>query len=808
MGAPPMSDFISDLRFAWRTLFRSPGAASIAILALALGIGVNISMFIYVDSILLHPFPYPRLERIVTLWETRPHSPTDTGALAPANYFDWRDQSHSFAEIARYRGEDAIVSGAAGSERVQACLVSPEFFQVMGIAPKLGRTFSGSEDNASEADWVVVSEGFWSTHLGGTADLANEGLIVNGHRVRVVGVMPDRFDYPLGTEMWIPVKHEPAEGAERTVHSFAAIALLRPDVTVDQAGSEAKSIAERLSKLYGNTNEGRGFAIIPLRDMGERVTQRFLEALLGAALFVLLLACANVGNLQVARATARHREFAVRSALGAGRYRIARHLVAECLVLSLAAAVAGLVLASWNLDFGRRGIPALAFREVPGLRAAKINPEVVLYTLGLSVIAGLICSLPSILQLLGRAGTDLGSSLRERGTGNSVGSHGQSVRSALIVFELALSLVLLVGAGLMVKTFEKLLDLNQGFDPTNVLTMKVTLPPTDYADAPRRTALYDRVLTAMRSAADVRAAAIMVNSGSADGLLLEGREKPRPGEPRPETIITSAQYLEAMHIPLMRGRWLKESDRPDTQKVAVISKNLADHYWRNADPIGHRIRLERDGEWFTVVGVAGNVIEDWFQNVPAPRVYLSYTQKSPSEVAFAVRTNNDPLAAVASLKEAVRAGDANLPVYDVATLKRMMMDERSGVAAAARMMTTYAVIALLLAITGVYAVVSYFVTARTHDFGVRMALGASRNDVMRMTLRQTTWLVGLGLAVGLPLSILLAHALSAALFGVVTIEPGTFVIFSAVLASAALVASYLPSRRATHIDPMEALRVE
>lgn len=804
-----MTELLGDFRFAWRTLFRSPAAASIAILALALGIGVNVGIFVWVNGILLHPYPYPRLERIVTLWETLPRSASETGALAPANYFDWKEQSRSFAQIARYQTEDAIVSGVAGAEQVRACRASPAFFEVLGMRAKLGRVLSGGEDDPSHSDDAVVSEGFWTSHMAANTDLSNALLTVNGHRVHVIGVMPDDFDLPLATKLWLPIRRSAAESEQRAIHSFAAIALLRPGVTASQAGDEAKGIFERLGQLYPLTNESRGASVIPLKNLGEGVTNRFVESLLGAALFVLLLACANVGNLQIARAAARQREFAVRSALGASRFRIARQFLAESLVISLAAGVAGLLLATWNLANSQTAIPEGAFRFVPGLRTAHLNSDVVLYTLLLSLVAGLLSSLPAILQLTGRTGFDLGYALRERGAGNSIASHGQRARSALIVFELALSLVLLIGAGLMVGTFRRMLDLNQGFDPSNVLTMRISLPQESYAGESSRTVFYDRALDGMRSLPDVKAAALAARLGPADRLSIEGREEPRAGEPRPGLVSTSARYLEVMHIPLLSGRWIAETDRPDSQKVIVISRNLAEHYWGGQrDPLGHRIRLEKDGQWFTVVGVAGDVIDDWFNNRVSPLAYVPYTQASPPAAEFLARTPDDPLRSVPSMKRAIGTADPNLPVYDVATLKWAMSQERGGVRAAADSMTTYAVIALLLAITGVYGVVSFFVTARTHEFGIYMALGASRGDVLRMTLRQTMWLLALGLGLGLPLSILLARAMSAALFGVVSVKAATFVEFSMVLAAAALLASYLPSRRATHIEPMEALRVE
>jgi putative ABC transport system permease protein len=584
-----------------------------------------------------------------------------------------------------------------------------------------------------------------------------------------------------------------------------AVGLLKPDVSAAEARAELTAIGSRLEHEYPKTNEDRGLLTAPLAELSDQVTTHFVFTLLGASGFVLLLACANIGNLQLARAAHREKEIAVRAALGASRFQVARHLVAESVLTAAVAGIVGLLAASWYNDYAKSQIPAVAMRLVPGLRTMHVDFTTILLTLLAALLAGLLCSLPAIAQVVHRKmRADLNDVLR--GRGSSASPARNRLRSALIVFELALALVLLVGAGLMVQTFDRLLYLNQGFDPKNVLTMQISLPATEYRETARITSFYDQVLQGLATLHGVPAAGLSSSLGPAERLSIEGRAELRASDPRPDLKAISSRYLEAMRIPLLEGRSISARDRFDSPRVVVIGETVARTYWPHANPIGHRIRLNAQSAWLTVVGVSGDVIEDWFSGRPSPTAYLSYAQFPASSAALVLRTSGDPLQSASAARRQIGKVDRDLPVYDLQTMEQMIGESRSGVRAAANQMTLYAVIALLLAATGIYAVISYFVVARTHDIGVRMALGASRADVLKMTMRQTARLIATGLAIGIPLAVLLARLMSSALDNVVDLNPATFALFAGVLTVCALLAGYLPARRATRIDPITALR--
>ncbi len=802
-----VNSLFRDIRYAIRVLLKSPVATSVAVLALALGIGVNASIFITVSALILHPLPYPHLERIVTIWETPPKLHDQKSSFAPANFNDLKNETRSFEKLAAYRGWDASLTSTVTPERVRAMLVSPSFFSVLGSSAEIGRVFAADEDQPSRSRVAVVSEGFWKSHLGGSSSAIGKSISLDGLSYAVVGVMPDSFDYPLGTQLWTPLTVESAAARERDSHSLMALGLLKPGVSAAEAGAETATLASRLAEQYPKTNQDRSMLVVPLRDLTDRVTNHFVITLLGAAGFVLLLACANIGNLQLAQATKREREIAVRAALGASRLQIARQLFTENVLISAAAGVVGLLLASWNNTLMRSNIPAVALREVPGLRTMHVDSTVVVFTMIAALIAGVLCGLPMISQVVNRRmRADVNDVLRGRGGSASTTPARNRLRTVLVVFELTLALVLLVGAGLMVKTFDRLLYLYQGFDSKKLLTMQVSLPATEYRGAPQISGFYDRALEGLGTIRGVRAAALSSSIGSAERFAIEGQPEPRPADPHPEVIAVSAHYFEAMRIPVLEGRSITETDRRGARPVAVISENVARYYWPKSDPIGHKIRLDAQSEWLTIVGVTGNVIEDWFTNQPAPAAYISYSQFPASQAMFLLRTAGDPMQAASPARFAIRRVDKELPVYELKTMEQSMSEQRGGVRAAAQTMTTYAVIALLLAVSGIYAMISYFVAARTHDIGVHMALGANRNDVLRMTMGQSLRLTMTGLAFGIPLAMLLAHVMSSALYNVVNIDTATFGIYAGVLFLSALVASYLPSRRATHIDPIAALR--
>lgn len=803
-----MIGFFQDLRYAARSLLHSRLTTVIAVLALALGVGVNASSFISIDSIVLHPLPYPRLDHIVSIWGTLPKSRSEQTPLSPADFADLKAQSSSFAAVAAYRAWDASLTRNGIPERIESAVVTPDFFTVLGTNPRLGRTFT-HEPEAAHARVAVISEGFWKSHLAASSTAIGRPVFLNGRSYTVIGVMPDRFDFPLGTEIWAPLTFDAAEQHDRDHRNLMAIGLLRPGVSPQQASAELGSIASRLQTMYPLTDQDRSAIVNPLASMVDRVTSHFVVTLLGAAGFVLLLACANIGNLQLARATNREKEIAVRAALGASRFRIARELFAEALVISGIASVVGLLLASWNLAYMKSSIPAFAMRIVPGLRNMHVDTTVILFTIGVSFLAGLLCSLPAIGQVVvRRMRADLHNSLRGRGGAQGSTPSHNALRTALIVFELALALVLLVGAGFMVKTFERLLNVNQGFDPKNLLTMGVSLPAAQYRNPAQLVSFYDGVLEQFATLHGASKAGLASYLGPPDHFLIEGQPPPRPGEPSPDMRAVSGHYLESMRIPIIEGRSISDADRSGSPPVVVLSENLARHYFPHSSPIGHRIQLNAGSGWLTVVGVSANVIEDWFENQPASLAYISYAQFPSSQARLYLRTTGDPMQSAAAAARDVRRVGKEVPVFDVKSMERAMYEERGGVHAAATSMTSYAVIALLLAVTGIYAVVSYFVAARTHDIGVHMALGASRVQVLGMTMKQSLRFIGFGLVFGVPLAVLLSRLMSSALFNVVQIDAWTFIMFAAVLVASGLLASYLPSRRATRIDPMVALRNE
>jgi putative ABC transport system permease protein len=797
-----MFNFLRDLNYAFRTLCKAPAAAGVAIFALAAGIGVNVSAFIVVNGVLLHPMPFANLERIQTIWQNNPQLHLDRSTVSPADFLDLQRQAASFESLAACRSVASTLKISGGSEAVRTAEVSPAFFTVLSGKAARGRVIT------KDVNAVVVSDAFWKTRLAGAPDVLGKSLTLSTGTVTIVGVMPDQFDYPLGTEVWSPLVLTPAESQQRNTHSLQLLGLLKPGATLNQAAAEVSSLSTRLASAYPATNSNEAFTVIPLQDLTEGTTNRFVSVILGAACFVLLLACANIGNLQLARATNRQKEIAVRAALGASRFQIARGLLAESLLLSVLAGFLAVLLADWNNVYTKQNIPAIAMRVVPGLRTMSVDPSVLFFALCVSVIAGVLCSLPAILHLVRRASHDnLEESLRERAALASQHSSG-AFRGSLVVSELALALVLLIGAGLMVGTFHRLLDLNQGFDPKGILSARVSLQQAAYLDTVHRLSYFDRALTSLRTLPGVSAAALSADLGKPNFFAIGARSAHRSGEPVPNIIAASGLYLSALRIPVLEGRGISIADTARSTRVIVLSKTFAQFYWPNTSALGQRIQLAKGGEWFKVVGVSGDVIQDWFAGTPASLAYVSYAQLVPTDAEFAVRTVGNPLALAPPVRTQLQSLDPAVPLLDVTSLEQALAEERSGVRAAARTMSTYAGIALLLAITGIYAVVSFLVSMRTRDLGIHIALGATGADILKMMTRQTGQLIVLGVGGGLFLSLVLTRIMSHMLFEVVQLDAALWFMLTAGLLAAALLAAYLPALRATHIDPVNALRQE
>ena len=808
-----MNNLLRDVRYALRVLLKSRGAAAVSVLALALGIGANVSCFTTVNALVLHPLPYSGLDRIMTLWETTSTARGELDSVSAANFLDWKARSHAFERMAAYRGWDATLTGAGDPERVQACLASAELFELLGLRPLMGRTFAADETEPGRDAVVVVSQGFWRSRMSSAPDAVGRTLRLGGRPYRVVGIMPSEFDFPLATDLWVPLALTGEEKNQRGARDLMVLGRLKPATTVAQARAEMDGIAQRLSVEYPKTNQDRLVSTIPLRERINNVTDRFCLTLLGAAGFVLLLACANVGNLQLSRAVAHRKMIAVQTALGASRFRIARQLAMEGLILSLTGGTLGLFLASWNMDFDRTVmIPRIILRYVAGIQYMRVDHTVVWFTVAASLAAGLLCGLPAIYHVLrpGAAESPI-EVLKEGGRGCGMGSSRSNLRNVLVASEVTIALVLLVGAALMVSTFRRMLTISPGHETRNLLKMEVALPAQEYRDDARTTAFYDRALRELAAIRGVQDAGATGSMPAAEGVFMEGRPLARPGEPVPAVQAVSARYLQALGLPLAHGRFLSAQDGPDAPRVVVVSESVARYYWpgqRGGDAIGRRIRLAGGAApWLTVVGVVGDV-RDWFTYNPLPRAYVPSAQAPRRAVQIVMRTSVDPTRVIPGVRAAMHAVDANQPVYDLMSMEQAIAEQTSGVHMAADTMTIYAGIALLLAVTGIYAVVAYSVVQRTHEIGIRMALGAGRAEILKMTVGFALRIAALGLAVGLPLAFLLMQFVSRVLYGVVVVDTLILGIFTLVLAGAAVVAGYISARQASRVDPLTALRAD
>jgi putative ABC transport system permease protein len=808
-----MNSLLLDFRYALRALLKSPGATVVTVLALALGIGVNTGAFTWVNTLVLHPFAYPNLERIATVWESIPKLGAERDLVAPANFFNWKDQDHSFERLALYRPWDANFTGASEPERIQACLVTADFFAVLGMQPALGRVFSQREEEPSASRVVVVSHGFWQRRLGSDPNAVGRTISLDKANYTIAGVMPPDFDYPLATDLWAPLVLDPREKNQRAAHTVMVLGMLRPGASAAEARAALGIVAHRLAREYPATNEARSVDVVPLRELGSHETERFVLLLQGTAFFVLLLACANVANLQLARATTRQRQFAVEAALGAGRFRVVRQLMAESTLVALLGGGLGIWLESWDLAYATAHVPSEILRFVPGMRTMHLDGGVAAFTLLISLAAGILCSAPAVLLVLRRsAAEDLSVTLKEGGRGSSSGAAHSRIRSALVTAEVAIALILLAGAGMMVETFRHMLTADPGYNPKNLLTMRIALPKSSYPSPERIAAYYDRALTALAGLPGVRVSAASADLGAAGGFRIEGRPEPRPGETQPGVKAVSGHYFETMEFPIRLGRAISPQDGPDSPRVVVLTETLARHYWpaypQTGDPVGRQVKLgDAQSPWLTVVGVSGDV-KNWFTGQPEPAAYVPYAQTPSPSMLMLLRTSGDPLAAATGARAALRGVDRDPPIYDVKSMEQVIAWQTSGVGGAAFSMEKFAVFALLLAITGIYAVSSYAVAQRTHEIGVRMALGARQADVMKMVVGQSFRMAGTGLAIGLPVAYILARVVSSLIYNVIPVDVGAILAFTLLLGFASLLATYFPAQRAARVDPAIALHNE
>ncbi len=805
-----MNTLWQDLRYGARILLKKPGFTAVAVITLALGIGANTAIFSVVDALLLRPLPYHEPGRLVMLSEKLRVGRRST--IPYPNFADWRERARSFEGMASVRGESFNLTGVDRPVQLRGRTVNWNFFQLLGVQPQLGRLFVESDDRYGAAPTALISNAMWKERFGGQASVVGKKLLLNGDAYEVIGVLPPGFEYFRADDLYVPIglslKPKTAFVDRGSAMGLYAVARLKPGVGLEQASREMAGIAAQLEQEYPQVNSGKSAQAEWLQDVMSENVRQSLWVLFGAVAFILLIACVNVANLLLVRAADRHKEMALRLALGAGRGRIIRQLLSESLLIALLGGGLGALAGRWMLD----GLLALAPANIPQLSRVSLNNTVLLFTLGVSALTSLLCGL---LPALHASRTDLQTALKEGGR-STTGAGREVTRKTLLVVEVSLALVLLVGAGLLVRSMMRVLNVNPGFNPENLLTMRVMLPSEAYPVS-RRQAFYDDSLTRLGSLPGVRSAALTLSlpiDGSFWNSLFFAADKPvppRPDLPDAAMISVSANYFDAMGIRLLKGRAFNAADTAVAPRVTVINESMARRIWPGEDPIGKRFRQgypENQSPWREVIGVVADVKLNGVERDTPMQVYFPFAQEPWANFSIVVRTAGDPLQAVDAVERTIHTIDKDLPVYSVRS-----MDQLLGSSTAQRRLTlvlllSFALLALLLAAVGIYGVISYSVRQRTHEIGVRVALGAQTGDVLKLILAQGLKLTLLGVAIGLLAASALTRWMETLLFGVRPTDPLTYAVIATVLTTVAVLACWLPARRAGKVDPMVALRYE
>ena len=809
-----MTGLIQDVRYGLRLLWRRPGFTAVAVITLALGIGANTTTFSTVNAMLLRPFPFPNLNRIVTVWETAPKQDDNHLSPAPANFREWSEQSTQIDQLAAVRGWDANLTGGSVAEHVEGSQVTANFFSLLGMRPQLGRYIGSADFQGGVAPVVVISHRFWQQHLGADPGLVGRQLLLNGQKFIVIGITSADFDFPTGSKVWTPLDLNGTAKEDRENHYLTVFGRMKDGVSISQAQANLETIAASLGKQYPKTNASHGVRVINTVEDLTFGSRQFVLMLMGAAVFVLLLACANVANLQLARASGRQREIALRVALGASRWHVGRQLLVESVLLALLGSGGALFLSSWWLNIVRRTIPPFIVEHIAGLKHLQIDSRVFLFTLLVAMITGIVAGLAPAWHF---SRPNVNDTLKEGSRGGSPTASRRRFRTLLVVSEMALSLVLLVGAGLMVKGFRTLVTNDMGFDRGNVLTFHIVLPEAKYRDKDRIRGFYEQVLRNIQALPGVESAACVTSLPSGwtwnwVDLRAEGKPPASPADMPPViSQVVAPGFFPALRVPLRQGRLLSDQDGPNAPPVVVISETMARQNWPDQNPLGKHIQLGRPQAaqpFRTVVGVVGDVQPGPLDHDPAPTAYVPFAQQPESASAFVVRTSGNPLTFAGPVNAQLHAMDADQPAYDIRSLEQVVSDGLSGIESSAQMMLTFAVCALILAAAGIFAVMAYSVTQRTHEIGVRVALGARRFDMLSLVVGGAMKMAAIGLGIGLVLALLLTRALSSVLFGVVQIDIVTFALLTSLLALVAALAAYIPARWAMRVDPMVALRHE
>ena len=810
-----MQTFLQDIRYGLRGLWKRPGFTAVALITLALGIGANAAIFSVVNAVLLRPLQFRDPERLVILWEDISFAGFPRNTPAPANYVDWRNQLQSYEDVAASAESSLNLTGDGEPERVTSRQVTANFFSVLGVQPLLGRGFLPEEDQPHGNKVAVLSYPLWQSRYGGHRNILNREILLDGEKHTVVGVMPAGLQW-LETEeqLWVPLGLDAEEMRNRGGHYLVVIARLKQGVGLVQAQSEMDALMARLGKDYPQEMmEGRiGGIVMPLHEQLAGDARRPLMVLIVAVAFVLLIACANIASLLLARAAGRRREIAVRTALGASRTRIVRQLLTESLLLSTFGGISGLLLAIWSFSFFEKLIPD-GMKQSTNL---KLDGSILLFSLTASVVTGIVFGLIPALQ---SARVDLNESLKQSG-GRSGSGTGMRLRSGMIVFEVSLSLVLLVGAVLLIQTLFQLFNQYSILAPEKVMTMRTVLPLTKYDDAGKRNAFYQNVLQRVEATPGVVSAGYSTSvplawKGGTSGFFPEGLKEPLAGLAYDANHRqVSENYLQTMSIPLRRGRYFGAQDNEHAMPVVIINETMARTYWPNVDALGRRFKLGDPADntpWMTIVGVVGDVRQMGIDVPVKAEMYMPYRQADlrfyvPRDLVF--RTAGDPASLVGSVRQAIRAVDPDQPISDVATMEEVLGREISQRRLGMILLTAFAVLALLLASLGIYGVLAYFVAQHRNEIGVRLALGATPAKILLFVLQKGMRLTLLGVGIGLAASFALTRLMTSLLFGVNPVDPLTFAAVPVLLAVVAFLACWIPARRAARVDPVVALRYE
>lgn len=810
---------MQDVRYGVRMLTKHKAFTAVAVVTLALGIGANTAIFSVVNELLLQPLPYGDADRVVMLWEVTPNG-RHQNTTSRANYRSWRDQSSSFQTMAAFTDQRVNLTGAGEPEELSVQFATRDLFRALGVNPILGRTFAPDDDDGPNKAPAVLSYALWQRRFGGQQNIIGQPIKLNNETFTIIGVMPASFQFHIkqrsGTgrpaELWsilpMPIA---AGGANEHGRFLSVVARLKDGVSVDQAGAELRTIEARLSEESPEHNKNYSAEVLPLREQFFGNVRRPLWLMLGAVGFVLLIACANVANLLLSLATSREKEIALRAALGARRVRIIRQLLTESLLLALLGSLLGLGFA-W---LGIKALIAISPRDLVSFQTVSLNVFVLLWTLGISLLTGIVFGLAPALHI---SRLNLNDTLKEGGKSESAQASGnRRLRSALVVSEIALAVVLLASAGLLIKSFLRLQQIDRGFNTDNTLTMVVRLPEASYSKDPQIVNFFGQALENIRSLPAVRSAG-MVNFlplygglGSATGFKIESRPEPPPGQgPGCDVRVVDAGYFQTLEIPLLRGRNFTDAELKEPKHVILINEALARKHFPNEDPIGKRLDVNMfDGPNPTeIIGIVGNVRYDSLTDESPPAVYFPHAELPYSFMTLVVRTDGDPAAIAPAVQREIRSLDQNQPVSDVRTMNQVMSDWVARSRFNTLLLGLFAGLATLLSAVGIFGVMNYSVALRTRELGLRLAIGAQPRQVLLLVLRQGLFLTLVGVVVGLAAAVALTRLLSGLLYGVAAVDVSTFTTISLLLVFVSLLACYLPARRAMRIDPLRALRYE